>query len=447
MLPNYDADHFVSALGPNVHFNNGSRQATLVNPRFPVSQRANEFMNQNYPLMEGMVKYFENPYSNENPDGIINLGTAENTLNIMELNEKLKSSNILNIEEKDIKYNGFVGTETFRTSLAKFLNNSYQLHENLIKFDNISVHNGCGSVLEMLGYLLCDPNDAIIIPSPYYSGFDKDLGQRPQVKLIQAPSTSESQKVELTAIKKAFEEYESPNRIKAVLIMNPVNPTGEILDLKLIEEISDFCQLHNLHLIVDEIYAFTKLDDHARFKSAWTLNKPHVHLVWGMSKDFCLNGFRTGLLITKNEELLKGMMELSYFYMIPMIVQNLLEEVVDDLEFCTRYITNNCNKLKLNLDLVFKMIGEFNSVSNLISYVVPQGGFFIYVNLSKFLKNLTKQEEYDLWIELLEMGVYFALGEAFHGPTGWFRICFAIERQLLELALGRMVRVLMKRIS
>ena len=404
----------------------------------PISNRAQQYLSQNYPLMEGMMKYLQNPYSTSNPTGIINLGTAENTLNINELNTKLEQSTALKLKESDVKYNGFVGTDSFRKSLARFLNHSYALDSNLIEFENISVHNGCGSVLELLGYTLCDPNDAIIIPSPYYSGFDKDLAQRPQAKLIQAPALNKDQKVDLKSIQLAYESYEFQHKIKAVLIMNPVNPTGEILDLETIESISDFCKSKNLHLIVDEIYAFTKLDSTLQFPTAWQLNQPHISLIWGFSKDFCVNGFRTGLLVTKNQQILKSFMELSYFYMVPTIVQNCLEQVVDDLDFCDEYFRQNDLKLNVNLKIVLNYLKQF---SDCIEFIMPQGGFFIYINASKLLKSATKAFEYKLWIELIEQGVYFALGEAFHGPIGWFRICFAVDEQLLRMALDRMVLV------
>ena len=424
----------------------------LQNKKFTVSKRCQEYTSQHYPLSVGMNKYMENPYSESNPSGIINLGTAENTLQIDHLNSKLKKSTALELREEDVKYNGFVGTDDLRSKLAAFLNHQHQLESNLIQKDDISVHNGCGSVLELLGYVLCDPNDAIIVPSPYYSGFDKDLQQRPQVQLIHAPSLHPELKVELTQIELAYHQNHDKHNIKAVLLMNPVNPTGEMMELSTIESISNFCMEKGLHLIVDEIYSFTNLSN-TPFKTAWTLNQPHIHLVWGFSKDFCINGFRTGMLITKNKQILQGFMELSYFYMVPTVVQNILAQVVEDLDFCEQYLNSNNFKLRLNLELVQDCFRAFNAdLGNdaskyEITFVMPDGGYFIYCNFSKFLKSRTTEHEYELWNEFLAAGVYFALGDAFHGPVGWFRICFAVVKALLQLALERMLSVLKKRIN
>lgn len=84
-----------------------------------------------------------------------------------------------------------------------------------------------------------------------------------------------------------------------------------------LETFLDFASMHNLHLISDEIYAlssFSHLIDTSTqdpFQSILSLNYKDfidpslVHVIYGMSKDFAVNGFRVGFIIDQFNEPLR----------------------------------------------------------------------------------------------------------------------------------------------
>jgi aspartate/methionine/tyrosine aminotransferase len=81
-----------------------------------------------------------------------------------------------------------------------------------------------------------------------------------------------------------------------------------------LKEIARFCSRHNLHLISDEIYANSTFinpffPEAIRFRSILStdmegiMDTKLIHVIYGMSKDFCANGLRLGVIQTRNNDL------------------------------------------------------------------------------------------------------------------------------------------------
>lgn len=103
---------------------------------------------------------------------------------------------------------------------------------------------------------------------------------------------------------------------KFKLIFNPQ-------PVETLKAIASFCNRHKLHLILDEIYAYSVFQnpsslDAIPFTSILSLDLSTiidtqlVHVMYGMSKDFCANGARLGVLASRNEGLIGAMACLRY---------------------------------------------------------------------------------------------------------------------------------------
>jgi 1-aminocyclopropane-1-carboxylate synthase len=95
----------------------------------------------------------------------------------------------------------------------------------------------------------------------------------------------------------------------AVMLTNPNNPLGFNYPRETIIAYARFCEKHNLHLVVDEIYALSQFEndeveekDRVPFTSILAIdvlkeagcNPARVHVLYGVAKDFGANGFRIG---------------------------------------------------------------------------------------------------------------------------------------------------------
>jgi aspartate/methionine/tyrosine aminotransferase len=82
------------------------------------------------------------------------------------------------------------------------------------------------------------------------------------------------------------------------LLTNPGNPTGKVIPAPLMKEILAWANQKEMHVVIDEIYAISVFAEESSFKSVYSFdslpNPQKTHIVWGISKDFSLNGLRMG---------------------------------------------------------------------------------------------------------------------------------------------------------
>jgi len=116
----------------------------------------------------------------------------------------------------------------------------------------------CASTSEAYSYLfklLCDPGDAILVPKPGYPLFDhlaslesvRALGYRLEYDHPAGWS------VDLHYIQRVLESPEGC-RVKAIVLINPNNPTGSYLHESELEAIQELCRRHSLAIISDEVF-------------------------------------------------------------------------------------------------------------------------------------------------------------------------------------------------
>ena len=227
-----------------------------------ISQRAAKWVETKYGLMEGMELASSRPFDlDTKPEGCINLGTAENELMFDILAQKCAESRSHILEREDIRYGDMVGVSKLRSSLARFFNHFLRVPRSIeILPDEITLHNGCGSAVESLFHVLCDPGDGVLIPSPYYGGFDMDIERRAGVKLCAVDGFSmDSYSLTREALTAALQRSQDQGitTVRAVLLMNPVNPTGLVYTEETIRMVCSFCEEHDIHLVMDEIYIFS----------------------------------------------------------------------------------------------------------------------------------------------------------------------------------------------
>jgi 1-aminocyclopropane-1-carboxylate synthase len=79
-----------------------------------------------------------------------------------------------------------------------------------------------------------------------------------------------------------------------------------------------------------------------------------------------------------------------------------------------------------------------------IPYNPTNAGFFIWIDLSKYLEEMpghtALEKEKEMNRRLLDGGVHLATSEQFYGEDyGWFRITFSVEKDVLELGMKRFI--------
>ena len=409
-------------------------------PRVPLSQRGRRLVDQPFMapyLLEHFARRDDAYHEESNPDGYVALCLAENKLVWELLRPKMLESR--DIPHSAICYDEMIGSTRFRGQLASFMSRTFLGRP--VDPATVIVLAGGGSVLETLFYALADPGDGVLVPTPSYSGFWPDLEGRDGLRIVPVHCSSNNGfRLTNDMLDAALAEAERP--IKALLFTTPNNPLGTVYSRGELEDVIGWCEAHEIHAVIDEIYALGVFGD-SSFVSAAEVRPvlgDLVHIVWAFSKDFGASGLRCGVLITENEEVFQAVEGQAYWAVCSGDTQHMLGELIADDAWADRYI----KEMQAILGGAYAQVtAELKEAD--IPFVPGEAGFFVLCDMRQFMKEPTWEAEDDLWRHILEgANVNITPGSAGHnGEPGFLRLCFASEpTDTVVAGVRRMARVL-----
>nr|XP_016434790.1 PREDICTED: 1-aminocyclopropane-1-carboxylate synthase 3-like [Nicotiana tabacum] len=403
----------------------------------------------------GWQEYEKNPYDEtRNPKGIIQMGLAENQLSF----DLLESWLAQNPDAAGFKRNGesifrelalfqdYHGLPAFKNALAQFM---AEIRGNKVSFDSnkLVLTAGATSANETLMFCLADHGDAFLLPTPYYPGFDRDLKWRTGAEIVPIECTSSNGfRITESALEEAYQEAKRRNlRVKGVLVTNPSNPLGTTLSNQEIQLLLTFISTKNIHLISDEIYSgavfnspsFVSvmeilIENNYMNSEVWD----RVHIVYSLSKDLGLPGFRIGAIYSNDELVVAAATKMSSFGLISSQTQYLLSAMLSDKKFTKMYISENQKRLKKRHEMLVQGLQNAG-----ISCLDSNAGLFCWVDMRHLLRSNTFDEEIELWKKIVyDVGLNISPGSSCHcTEPGWFRACFAnMSEDTLNLAIQRL---------
>ncbi|KAG6489735.1 probable aminotransferase ACS12 [Zingiber officinale] len=386
----------------------------------------------------GYKKCSEDPYHPlDNPDGVIQLGLAENHLSF-DLIEGWFATNSKNswFDERQggLNINGLAtyqpsdGLMELKMAIAGFMG---QVVQGSVSFNpsRIILTAGATSAIEILSFCLGDHGNGFLVPSPYYPGYDRNTKWTAGIEVIPVPCRStDNFSFSIAALERAYDQAKKRGvKVRAVLFSNPSNPVGNLLQRKLLHDLLDFATEKNIHVIADEVFAGSTYGNEEFVSMAEILNsddefdRSRVHIIYSLSKDLSVPGFRTGLIYSFNDQVLSVASKLTRFSSISAPTQRLLISMLTDSDFITRYIKVNRSRLRAMHALFVDGLKQLG-----IKCVKSGGGFYCWADMSQFMKSYSEKGEFELWKELLDLAKINATpGTACHCiEPGWFRFCF-----------------------
>ena len=220
-----------------------------------------------------------------------------------------------------------------------------------------------------------------------------------------------------------------------------------------LNDLIDFAVAKKIHIISDEIYSGTVFD-HPSFISImealmdrklqdtdlWS----RVHIVYSLSKDLGLPGFRVGMIYSNNETVVSAATKMSSFGLISSQTQYLLSKILSDKKFTRNYLKENRKRLKTRREMIVAALRNAG-----IGCLKSNAGLFCWVDMRHLLSSNTFDAEMELWKRILrEAGLNISPGASCHcSEPGWFRMCFAnMSEDTLNLSMQR-IKALAERIQ
>ena len=296
-----------------------------------------------------------------------------------------------------------------------------------ITVEDVLVTNGISEGLDMVAASIVEPNSEILMPGPYYppyASYVKFYGGKPIEFRLTEDGTPDLDDIKSKITSKA----------RALCIINPNNPTGEVFNSKSLKQLIDVATEHDMYIICDEIY--DKLVFDQEFTGIGKVAKDAaVILLNGFSKVYLMTGWRCGYICMnsdcqKLENIRNNIPKLARVR----IASNLpvQKAAVAALQGPQSYIAKTVTKLKKRRDLVVKRLNEIDG----ISCKLPNGAFYTF---PKILLNRWKDDK-DFVLDLLnKTGILTVHGSGFGElGKGHFRIVYLPNEQVLQEAMDKL---------
>lgn len=298
--------------------------------------------------------------------------------------------------------------------------------------DDVLVTNGVSEGLDMTLASIVDPNSEVLMPGPYYppySSYVKFYGGKPVEFRLH-----EDGRPDLEDLRKKI-----THRSRALCIISPNNPTGEVFDRKSLQQLVDIATEHDLYIICDEIYGKITFDSQFTGIGKVAKDAP-VILLNGFSKAYLMTGWRCGYLCMnsssrKLDQFRENVPKLARVR----IATNLPVQIaaVQALKGPQDHIPVMVDKLRKRRDYVVKRLNSMG-----IHCRLPRGAFYVFpkIDLGSRWKD-DKQFVIDL---LNTTGVLTVHGSGFGTAygAGHFRIVYLPQEEILEKAMDKLEQFL-----
>jgi aspartate/methionine/tyrosine aminotransferase len=191
----------------------------------------------------------------------------EQTLGTPLRDEDFVSDEVLALSEKIIAmsktgtgaYTDSKGFKFVREGIADFINkrDGFQAGEDCASDpESIFLTNGASQGVKfVIDVLISNPNDAIMIPIPQYPLYSASIKKAGGVQIDYFPDEERGWVLDESELERAYNEAVASNlNPKAIVVINPGNPTGAILTEESMRDIVSFAKRNQLVIIADEVY-------------------------------------------------------------------------------------------------------------------------------------------------------------------------------------------------
>lgn len=297
-----------------------------------------------------------------------------------------------------------------------------------VDMDSIYTGNGVSELINLCMQALLDNGDEILIPSPDYPLWtacatlaggnpihylcDEEADWYPDIQDIERKITS---------------------RTKAIVIINPNNPTGALYPREVLQEIVEVARKHQLMIFSDEIYDRLVMDDEKHVSIASLAPDLFCITFSGLSKSHMIAGYRIGWMVLSGNkdcarDFILGIDMLSNMRLCSNVpAQSIVQTALWGHQSVQDYVIPG-GRVYEQREYVYEAL---NSIPG-ISAVKPKGGFYIFPKIDTKRFNITNDEKFALDL-LHDKKILIVPGKGFNwGKPDHFRVVYLPRIEVLS---------------
>lgn len=330
------------------------------------------------------------------------------------------------------QYSVTFGAENFRQALAQ--KQGKAIGRSIDPESEIVVTCGGTEAMMCAMMTICNPGDKVMIFSPFYENYGADTiltGAEP----IYIPLVPPNYDFDINLIEEGFKRG-----AKAIIICNPSNPCGKVFSREELMSIGELAIKYDAFVITDEVYEHMvyKPLKHTPMASLPGMYE-HTITCNSLSKTYSITGWRLGYLIGP-KEVVEGAKKVHDFLTVG-AASPLQEAATVGLKFDDSYYEELLQTYADKREYFLKGLDEVGLEHN-----VPQGTYFVMVDISKFLeleqfKGYTDLEFCEWMIK--NIGVAAVPGSSFFKEevNHLIRLHFAREKSTIDEAIKRLAKL------
>ena len=336
-------------------------------------------------------------------------------------------------------YNGYAPSEGYLELREGIAAREKQRNHLTYDPDNICITTGVTESLQILLEASLDPNDELLIPGPTYPQYQLITSVNDALPVAYRCLEEEGWQPDVDHIRKKIS-----NRTKAIVVINPNNPTGALYTRKVLKEIIDIAGEFHIPVVSDEIYDDLTFGE-KQIATAQLAKDVPVITFNGFSKVYLVPGWRIGYVLFHHDGELSDVQDAFLRIARSRLCANSIcqKACIAALNGPQDHIEEVNKKLRVRRDFSYKRLNEIPGIST----TKPEGAFYIFPRIDAMDEGICKNDKEIVLDMLHETQVLVVHGSGFCSVYGknHFRAVILPPMDVLEEAFDKMEVFMKKR--
>ena len=333
---------------------------------------------------------------------------------------------------------GYSDSKGLYSARKAIMQECQRLQINNVNIEDIYLGNGVSELITIAMQALLNDNDEVLIPAPDYPLWTAAVSLSGGKPIHYLCDEQADWYPSITDI-----ESKITGRTRALVIINPNNPTGAVYSREILLDLVDLARKHKLILFADEIYSKIVYDDSKFIPAASLCDDLFIVTFNGLSKSYRLAGFRSGWMILsgpKNgaESYIEGLEVLTNMRLCANVPAQLaVQTALGGHQSINEFVLPG-GRLRQQRDLSWELLNQIPG----LTCVKPTGVIYMFPRLDPAVYKI--EDDLALVMDILHQEkILVVQGSAFNvGDKQHLRLVFLPNEDELKKAIGKIDRLL-----